>query len=145
MRSTIVEQYPHEMAIQTRHVTVKHVPVDADNFAAGLLPICYRVKADSYDGWIRVGWALRNIDHHRLQSHGRRFHEVGQIYRRGMRGTGTTQRVWWTTLEGHRRWANWTIQSFPVSTHPIPDAETIMEALSGTHNDETDSCTVWQG
>jgi hypothetical protein len=66
-KAAIVDQYPHEM-YHERNVTQSDIADDETITAATIFPKCYPERAKSYDSWIRVGWALRNIDHRLLKA-----------------------------------------------------------------------------
>jgi hypothetical protein len=134
-KSTIVEQYPHEMCLNERHVTQSDMSDDETNLRPTYLPTCYRVKADSYDSWIRVGWALRNIDHRLLKSW-TAFSQKSAKYTEGEceKYWHHMKRVWWFDI----RKSPWAQLDDPEAFSEYASdsrRETVMEALSGTHND----------
>jgi P4 family phage/plasmid primase-like protien len=137
-KSTIVEQYPHEMCLNERHVTQSDMSDDETNFAADIFANMLSSKrADSYDSWIRVGWALRNIDHRLLKSW-TAFSQKSAKYTEG-----ECEKYWHhmkresggLTFGSLRRWAQ--LDDPEAFSEYASDSrrETVMEALSGTHND----------
>jgi hypothetical protein len=100
--------------------------------------ICQHViskRADSYDSWIRVGWALRNIDHRLLKSW-TAFSQKSAKYTEGEceKYWHHMKRVWWFDIRKSPSLGP-TGRSGSFQYASDSRRETVMEALSGTHND----------
>jgi P4 family phage/plasmid primase-like protien len=137
-KSAIASEYPNEMSVAERAVTVSDVADDetvrAAEAYAGMLTAA---RAESYDSWIRVGWALRNIDH-RLLSAWMTFSNKSSKYD----GQECTK-LWHhmkreangLTFGSLRRWAQLDDPDAFHAQATESRRETVIEALSGTHHD----------
>jgi P4 family phage/plasmid primase-like protien len=137
-KAAIVDQYPHEMSLHERNVTQSDIADDETITAATIFSeMLSSERAKSYDSWIRVGWALRNIDH-RLLKAWTAFSQKSSKYVKG-----ECDKFWHhmrreaggLTFGSLRRWAQLDNPTAFGEYAADSRREVVMEALSGTHND----------
>lgn len=137
-KEKLIRMAPHEMSMATRAVTFSDV-ADDDTLQAAIkfTEMLSADRAEAYDSWIRVGWALRNIDH-RLQTAWNKFSAKSLKYEEH-----SCARLWnhmkrephGLALGSLKRWAQMdNLEEFNAYAAESR-RECVMDAMSGTHHD----------
>lgn len=138
-RNTFVTRSPNLLSDAPRTSGPNEgVPDDVLESARGFAAMLSAERAEKYDSWIRVGWALRNTDQ-RLLGAWVDFSRQSAKYTEGeCEGLWThmqREREGGLTMRSLRHWAK---EDSPEEFHAFASEsrqEVIMEALSATHND----------
>jgi P4 family phage/plasmid primase-like protien len=106
-------------------------------YVKALVSILSEARADKYDSWIRVGWALHNIDHSPSNLDvWIEFSKLSSKYRHG-----ECDKLWWKMREdglGMGSLCKWAKEDNPEAFHMIQQKNIyalIDKSLSGTHTD----------
>lgn len=106
------------------------------NTAARLVDILKPSRANSYDTWIRVGWALHNIDKHHLLEKWKQFSMKSPKYT-----SGECDRLWQNMRDQGLSIGSllaWAKEDNPIAYTPIYQDYLdlhILTSMSGTHTD----------